>query len=349
MKRPSDTIHFVVPGALDQATGGYRYDAAIVSGLRASGHTVVVHELAGRFPVVDGQAVAAARAARAKVGAGCAVIDGLALPAFAECLGNTARIVGLVHHPLWLESAAAWRTSCDLRRIEAALLPRLNKIVVTSRTTRRDVIALGVKPSSVAVVEPATVRGASRVRSGGRRARLLCVGTLTPRKAHEILFRALAYQRRARWRLLCVGSATRDANHARRLRALVTQLRLGKRVHFTSEVSADALARLYGRTDLFTLPSLHEGYGMAFAEAIARGVPVVGARAGAVPEVVPSQAGVLVRPGQVKALAYALRPLLRSSRRRERLARGAYLKRRRFPDWPIQVRAFASALFPVPQ
>ena len=83
---------------------------------------------------------------------------------------------------------------------------------------------------------------------------------------------------------------------------------------------------------------------MAFAEAIASGVPVVGARAGALPEVVPLQAGILVRPGQAKALAHALRPLLESPRRRARLARGAYLNRRRFPDWPGQVRAFAAAL-----
>jgi glycosyltransferase involved in cell wall biosynthesis len=344
MKRRSETIHFVVPGPLDQVTGGYRYDAAIVAGLRSSGHTVVVHELAGNFPVVDEQAVAAARAARAKIGTGRAVIDGLALPAFAECLGSGARIAGLVHHPLWLESTVVRRTSCDLRRIEAALLLRLNKIVVTSRTTRRDVIALGVDPGSIAVVEPATARGALRVRSSAGRARLLCVGTLTPRKAHDVLFRALAYQRRARWRLLCVGSTSRNASHARRLRALVAQLHLGKRVRFTGEVSEDVLSRLYGRTDLFTLPSLHEGYGMAFAEAIAHGVPVVGARAGAVPEVVPRHAGILVPPGQVKALARALRPLLQSSRRRERLARGAYLHRRHFPDWPDQVRAFAAAL-----
>ena len=85
---------------------------------------------------------------------------------------------------------------------------------------------------------------------------------------------------------------------------------------------------------------------MAFAEAITRGVPVVGARAGAVPEVVPQQAGILVQPGHVKALARALRPLLESSRRRERLARGAYLNRRRFPDWPMQVRAFAGHFSP---
>src|SRR5262245_19858117 len=104
MKRRSETIHFVVPGTLDQATGGYRYDAAMIAGLKASGHKIVVHELAGNFPAVDKQAIAAARVARARIGSERAVIDGLALPAFATCLGSGARIAGLVHHPLWLES-----------------------------------------------------------------------------------------------------------------------------------------------------------------------------------------------------------------------------------------------------
>ncbi len=344
MTRPSETIHFVVPGPLDQATGGYRYDAAIVAGMIESGHHVVVHELAGSFPLVSERAVAAARAAREKIGEERAVIDGLALPAFFECLDRADRIAGLVHHPLWLESGTARRTAASLKRIESALLPRLASIVVTSRRTRRDVIALGVDPQSIAVVEPATTRGTPRRRHNAGHARLLCVATLTPRKAHDVLFRALAKQRSARWRLLCVGSVSRNAGHARRLRTLVTQLRLSRRVRFAGEISPQALARLYARADLFALPSLHEGYGMAFAEAIASGVPVVGARAGALPEVVPPQAGILVRPGQVQALARALGPLLGSSRRREKLARGAYLHRRRFPDWSTQVRAFAAAL-----
>jgi hypothetical protein len=218
MKQPSETIHFVVPGPLDQATGGYRYDAAIVAGLQAAGYHVVVHELAGTFPVVDRQAVAAARVARARIGTGRAVIDGLALPAFAELLGTGARITGLVHHPLWLESGITRRIASDLQRAESALLPRLANIVVTSEATRRDVIALGVDPQAVAVVEPATAWGPPRQRHSAGHTRLLSVGTLTPRKAHDVLFRALARQRRVRWRLLCIGSVSRNPSHARRLR-----------------------------------------------------------------------------------------------------------------------------------
>ena len=50
-------LHFVVPGPLDQRTGGYIYDRRMVEGLRALGSTVRVHELAGRFPQADASAL----------------------------------------------------------------------------------------------------------------------------------------------------------------------------------------------------------------------------------------------------------------------------------------------------
>jgi len=341
MKRRSEAIHLVVPGPLDQVTGGYRYDAAIVAGLRAQGLEVVVHELAGRFPQADAAAVAAARKALQAIGKERAVIDGLALPAFDGLLGKATRIAALVHHPLWLETGLGRETANALRRREGTMLKPLGRIIVTSEATRRDVSDLGVKVSAIRVVEPGTARGPARTRRPGT-TRLLCVGTLTRRKAHDVLLRALARQRRTGWRLLCVGSLTRDAAHARRLRSLVTLLRLGARVRFIGEVPD--VTRFYAGSDLFTLPSLHEGYGMAFTEALSRGVPVIGARAGALPLVVPKTAGVLVPPGQKFALARTLRSLLASSRRRERLARGAYMQRRRFPGWTTQTLKFAAAL-----
>ena len=61
-------------------------------------------------------------------------------------------------------------------------------------------------------------------------------------------------------------------------------------------VSASRLAELYPLSDLFVLPSRYAGFGMAYADAIAPGLPVIGTTAGAIPETVPETAGVLVPP-----------------------------------------------------
>ena len=50
-------VHLVLPGRLDQKTGGYIYDARIVAGLRERGIAVHVHELPGPYPIVDQEAI----------------------------------------------------------------------------------------------------------------------------------------------------------------------------------------------------------------------------------------------------------------------------------------------------
>ena len=92
----------------------------------------------------------------------------------------------------------------------------------------------------------------------------------------------------------------------------------------------------------FVLPSRFEGYGMAYAEAIAHGVPVVGTTAGAIPETVPAEAGVLVPSDDRAALAAVLRRLIADSGERARLAAGA--RAVRFPSWREQAARFARLL-----
>jgi glycosyltransferase involved in cell wall biosynthesis len=83
---------------------------------------------------------------------------------------------------------------------------------------------------------------------------------------------------------------------------------------------------------------------MAYAEAIAHGLPVIGTTAGAIPETVPAGAGVLIPPDDVDALATALRQLIENPQERRRLAQGASAAAARFPSWEAQAALFGNVL-----
>ena len=105
---------------------------------------------------------------------------------------------------------------------------------------------------------------------------------------------------------------------------------------------SEQMSPLYASADLFVLPSRFEGSGMAYAEAIAHGVPVIGTTAGAIPQTVSADAGVLVAPDDAEALAAILQRLIASRDERERLAAGA--RAAKFPSWSEQAALFARVL-----
>ena len=117
---------------------------------------------------------------------------------------------------------------------------------------------------------------------------------------------------------------------------------LFRSITLAGTVAATQLASLYASADVFVLPSRFEGYGMAYAEAIAHGVPVIGTNVGAIPETVPGDAGVLVPPDDVETLAATLQRLIENPGERERLAAGA--RAAAFPSWSGQAALFALAL-----
>ena len=153
---------------------------------------------------------------------------------------------------------------------------------------------------------------------------------------------ALAKLKHLPWRLVIAGDCGRSPETFRRLATDIADLGLADRVSLLGAVGPEELASLYAGADLFVLPSRFEGYGMAYTEAIAHGVPVVGTTAGAIAETVPGDAGVLLPPDDVGMLAAALRRLMESPEQRERLAAGA--RAARFPTWSEQAARFARVL-----
>lgn len=334
-------IHVIVPGALDQLTGGYLFDKRLVAELRALGRTLEVHELSGHFPEPDATARDAAAVLLARLPDGAAaVIDGLALLAFAECLASERarlKLVGLVHHPLAVETGLDTEDRARLAGVEARLLSRLKGVLCPSAATAWAVENYGVPRERIFVTPPGTLKPGAppqrRVR-GERPLQFLSVGAVIPRKGHALLIEALAALRQKPWRLLIIGSLTRDPSTAQALERAIAREGLGERVRLAGEWAPERLDTAYAEADVFVLASYHEGYGMAFAEAMAHGLPIVGTTGGAIAETVPADAALLVPPGDADALSAALAMMLDNAALRARMAERAAAAGAALPDWP---------------
>ena len=340
-------VFFAVPGDLGTPTGGYTYDRRIVAELPALGWRPEVVNLGDGFPCPTAETRARACARLSALAHGRPlVIDGLAfgaLPDAAHGLRPRHPLVALVHHPLALESGLSAAESAALRASERVALACARHVVATSaRVARLLVDDYGVTPEGMSVVQPGTDRVPARPRNENSVVKLLAVGSLIPRKGYDVLVAALARLSHLPWRLTVVGDCGRSPQTARQVRADIARLGLADQVTLLGTVGADELAPLYASADLFVLPSRFEGYGMAYAEAIAHGVPVVGTTAGAIPETVPADAGVLVAPDNVEAFAAALQRLIANAGERERLVAGA--RAASFPSWREQAMLFARVL-----
>lgn len=341
---------FLVPGDWNSRTGGYLYDRRIVAELRARGWQVEVLSPGDGYPFPDADDLArAAEVVGALPDGTCVVADGLgfgALPDLAERHARRLCWVALVHHPLALETGLTPAQQRQLADSERRALACARGVVVTSPSTARALAADGVPAARTCVVEPGT-EPAARAIGGGAGAgalSLLCVATVTPRKGHAVLVQALAGLRDRPWVLHCAGSRSRDPAEAARVDALAAQSGLGERIRWYGEVEAPQFEALYAQADLFVLPSLHEGYGMALAEALAHGLPVVSTTAGAIVDTVPAEAGVLVAPNDVHALREALRRVMDEPPWRAALAAGAWRAASRLPSWADAGLRFERAL-----
>jgi glycosyltransferase involved in cell wall biosynthesis len=331
------SLAFLVPGRLDTPTGGYGYDRRIVTGLRARGWSVVVRELDDSFPVPTADALHDAADALAGIPDDTTVmIDGLAcgaMPIEVEREAARLRIVALVHHPLAAETGTDAALAARLMVSERRALAAAKMAVVTSRATAAVLADYDVCADRISVVEPGTDPAPLATGSRDGRVHMLCVASLIPRKGHQALFRALASLRDRNWRLTCVGSTDRDPAMVERVRAQLRASELDGRVTLAGALDATALAACYDEADLFVLPTEYEGYGMAVAEALACGLPVVSTATGAIADLVADEAGWLVPPGDEVALAAALSCLVDDRDRLAVLARGARRVRDRLPSW----------------
>ncbi|THF49611.1 glycosyltransferase family 4 protein [Allorhizobium terrae] len=345
----SRDLTFAFPGRLELNTGGYIYDRRVIAGLSKQGWAVQPMALGEGFPFPTAAVKANAEQRLSALPDGSIVlVDGLAfgvLDDWAKREAKRLKIVALVHHPLALETGLSAHEKAAFHHTEMQALQWARHVIVTSPVTARELTAhFKVNADTITVAIPGVdaVSSEASPSSSNTVPHILSVGTLTPRKGHDILLAALKQIEDLPWQATIIGSRNLHPQTVAQLEAQQHALGLGERVVLAGEV--EFIAPAFEKADIFALASRYEGYGMVFAEALAHGLPVIACHAGAVSQVVPEDAGILVPVDDVGAFAKALRNLLQDTRLRQEKAEGARRAGAQLPTWDQTSQILSNAL-----
>jgi glycosyltransferase involved in cell wall biosynthesis len=363
---PDQPVYFIVPEAIDdpaKVSGGNVYDQHVRDGLRRRGFDVSM------VPIADGQEQRVERLLSDLPHDSLVLVDGLIAVRVADTLADHAvrlRFVVLAH---MVASSLADVVSTDeslskgpaIAERERTALVAARRVIATSQWTRSELAARGLAEADRIVVAypgtdsaplsgeylPVDARTAdARAVDAARGGRLLCVGAVAPHKGHDLLVRALQGLGDINgWTCTIVGSLDAAPDFVAELIAEVSSADLADRVTFTDVRTGESLADAYGSADLLVAPSRSESYGMVVADALARGIPVLIARVGGLPEAVANgDAAMIVPPEDPVALNFALRQWLTSPAQRSALRAGALKAREAARSWTTTTDLIAATL-----
>lgn len=259
-------------------------------------------------------------------------------PFIAPVAALAAKLAGvpLVVHAHGIE---VWKPLSGMRRWAL----RNSRLVTCTSAFTRDqaTIHQGLSKAGTAVLYPVLDhRFAASPASRHQEPMLLSVARLERGDREKCLHEALTAFADAgrdfpRWRLSIVGTGALLPS----LQQLAKQLRIHERVDFLGRVSDEELQQLYHRASAFLLPSMKEGLGIVFLEAMQAGLPCIGGNAGGTPEIVHHGTnGWLVEPRNFAAFAAVLREAMGDSGRRAEYAQAARETASRFTQAAFNAR-----------
>lgn len=187
---------------------------------------------------------------------------------------------------------------------------------------------------------PATLPPAS---SHPRVKRIICVGTIGPRKGQHFLLRAFALLRNRypEWRLEILGRSG-DEQVDREFKELLSELNLGEQFEWTQGLTDEQVADRFATSEIFAMPSLYEGLGLSLQEALFHGCACIASCAGGITDLIEhNKTGLLVKPADVESLREGLERLMNDAELRARLrAEGPASIRRKRMSAPEMADAY---------
>lgn len=331
-------IGLVVPGSLEETSGGYRYDRKLLETLREEGDDVEVISVP-RVGRSEQSSKAIHRRLRTKLDQPFDVLlqDELAyglLSRVNPLLSAPATIITLVH---LLERSTADGDEAESDR-ELTYLRSVDAAICTSQNTQRRLNQSVSVPSIVAYpgggVGGAAVSSTTVATAANRDPfHIVFVGSLEPRKDPVTLVHALA-ELDGRWTATLVGRDDVAPAYVDIVDAEIATRGLDDRITIAGTVSDTRLETLLERAHVLAVPSRYEPFGMVYLEAMEYGtVPIASSVGGAAEFVVDGTNGLLVEPGDLEGLREALHTLQTDRDRLESLARRGLAVADAHPTW----------------
>ena len=247
-------------------------------------------------------------------------------------------VVAILHQPPGGIGHGRLRTALQAR-LDRSGYAAASRMLVASGALGAELAAAGFAPERLVVAEPGRdVAERADPPPGdlrqGRAITLLFVGNWLAPKGLLDLLEAVAALPEPAATLHLAGDDRADLEYAARVRARLASPDLAGRVVNHGKLARSAVAALYAAADAFVLPAVKETYGTVYGEAMAAGLPVVGWRAGNLPNLATHEVeGLILEPGDRRALTAALARLAADEALRRRLGAAARLRAQAFPTW----------------
>jgi glycosyltransferase involved in cell wall biosynthesis len=246
---------------------------------------------------------------------------------FALCflkIFTNVRVTGTVHHLYWM--VQSWELIRQIDKFfESHFIRMFDFLIVPSKFTLTEVQKLMPSLPKVKIIKPGfefnpEINMPKKIaqKKNNCPAQILCVANIQERKGFEYLIEAVAELDQIN--LIIIGDTGKRKKYYQFLLNQIHLLNIINRVQFLGHVDEKSLIQYYQNSDIFVLPTLHEGYGIVILEAMSHGLPVIATNICSIPEIITHNwNGILVPPKDSRRLSEAIQDLMDSPEKRQRL------------------------------